>query len=134
MDARFINSLIVKGKITTRRLKFKASYFNTRFFGVSDVNRNSSSYQALTMIGYIFALLPLYVLVYLPLSHMFSTSLEKSTASNFNILNTSFITTDEPLLCPSHSYITHILSLAPLIIYIEDFLRANESKHLLNIR
>jgi len=86
------------------------------------------------MIGYIFALLPLYVLVYLPLSHMLNGSRTKSTNHGAISFNESFVATDEPLFCPSHDYTTHILSLEPLIIYIENFLSANESIHLLTIR
>lgn len=86
------------------------------------------------MIGYIFALLPLYMILYLPISRMFNGSPEELTTSDFNVLNNSLIATDEPLFCPSHGYITHILSLEPLIVYIEDFLSANETEHLLKIR
>lgn len=86
------------------------------------------------MIGYVFALLPLYMILYLPISHMLSDSPEKFTAADSNILNNSLIATDEPLFCPSHGYKTHILSFEPLIIYIEDFVSVNETKHLLKIR
>ena len=86
------------------------------------------------MIGYIFALLPLYVLVYLPISHMLYGSPPQSSKQQTVSFNSSFIATDEPLSCPSHNFNTHILSHEPLIIYIENFLSAAESQHLLQIR
>lgn len=90
--------------------------------------------QDFEMIGYIFALLPLYVLVYLPISSMLHGSPQKSKKQEALIFNESFVATDEPLACPSHSYNTHILSHEPLIIYIENFLSESESRHLLEIR
>ena len=86
------------------------------------------------MIGYIFALLPLYVLVYLPISHMFNGSSQKSTRQQVLNFNESFIATDEPLSCPLHNFNTYILSHEPLIVYIENFLSEDESEHLLKIR
>jgi prolyl 4-hydroxylase len=90
--------------------------------------------QDFKMIGYIFALLPLYVLVYLPISSMLSGSPQKSRKQQALTFNETFIATDEPLSCPSHNYNTHILSHEPLIIYIENFLSESESRHLLEIR
>lgn len=90
--------------------------------------------QDFEMIGYIFALLPLYVLVYLPVSHMLYGSPQRSTEQRVISFNESFIATDKNLSCPPHSYNTHILSHEPLIIYIEGFLSESESKHLLEIR
>src|SRR4051794_34623390 len=85
------------------------------------------------MIGYFFALLPLYVLVYLPLSYLFYGSPARSDLA-ISTLNSSLIASNDPLSCPSHSYNTHLLSHEPLIIYIEKFLSTEESKHLLVIR
>jgi prolyl 4-hydroxylase len=85
------------------------------------------------MIGYIFALLPLYVLVYLPLQRMFYGSGDVSTLQATS-LNASLIASDEPLSCPSHSYNTFVVSREPLIIYVENFLSPEESQHLLDIR
>jgi hypothetical protein len=90
--------------------------------------------QATKMLGYIFALLPLYVLVYLPLSHILYGSPQHRSKLQSVSFNSSFIATDEPLVCPEHNFNTHILSHEPLMIYIEDFLSASESKHLLQIR
>ncbi|TVY42931.1 putative prolyl 4-hydroxylase [Lachnellula subtilissima] len=87
------------------------------------------------MLGYIAALLPLYVLVWIPLSNViFGTPQKQKPSDHQNVLfNSSFIATDEPLSCPPHNYSTFILSQEPLIIYIENFLTAEESAHLISI-
>ncbi|KAF4627564.1 hypothetical protein G7Y89_g10586 [Cudoniella acicularis] len=87
----------------------------------------------MAVIGYIAALLPLYVIVYLPLSHMLFEVEQKLPVSQTPALNSSFIATDEPLFCPPHNYHTFMLSQEPLIIYIENFLSAQESAHLIKI-
>lgn len=38
------------------------------------------------------------------------------------------------LTCPKHDYTTHIFSTSPLVIYIEDFLSAEEVEHLIGLR
>lgn len=38
------------------------------------------------------------------------------------------------LTCPKHDYTTHIFSTSPLVIYIEDFLSAEEVEHLIEVR
>lgn len=38
------------------------------------------------------------------------------------------------LTCPKHDYTTHIFSTSPLVIYIEDFLSAEEVEHLIALR
>lgn len=38
------------------------------------------------------------------------------------------------LTCPKHDYTTHIFSISPLVIYIEDFLSAEEVEHLIALR
>jgi hypothetical protein len=48
-------------------------------------------------------------------------------------LSSSSIASAEPLSCPAHSYNVHILSHEPSIIYIENFLSADESANLLKI-
>jgi prolyl 4-hydroxylase len=88
------------------------------------------------MLGYAFALLPIYFFVYLPISHMLYGTTPKPSnpeVANSN-LNLSSIAGDEALSCPPHGYRTHILSQEPLIIYIENFLNEVESAHLLKIR
>ena len=86
------------------------------------------------MIGYIFALLPLYVLLYLPLQHMLSGSRNDALKFRGTQYNASLIASDEPVSCPTHNYNTFVVSRQPLIIYIENFLSPEESKHLLDIR
>jgi prolyl 4-hydroxylase len=88
-------------------------------------------------ISYILALLPLYVLVYLPLSRIIFPS--QVPLSNNLAYNSSFIATEDaelfnPASCPKHSYETHILSLEPLMVYIENFLSVKEREHLVSIR
>jgi prolyl 4-hydroxylase len=88
------------------------------------------------MLGYALALVPLYFFIYLPVSSMLHGTAQNPSDRdivNFNF-NVSSIASDEPLSCPPHSYTTHILSHEPLIIYIENFLSADESAHLLKIR
>lgn len=65
---------------------------------------------------------------------MLNGSPQRSSKQQVITFNESFIATDEPLSCPSHSYNTYILAHEPLIIYIENFLSESESKHLLEIR
>ncbi|KAH8801506.1 hypothetical protein F5884DRAFT_684711 [Xylogone sp. PMI_703] len=84
------------------------------------------------MIGYVFALIPLLFLFSGPISQVLYGTDRKPSNANFN-LNESFIATNEPLNCPSHSYNTHIFSYEPLVIYIEGFLSDDESAHLLEI-
>jgi prolyl 4-hydroxylase len=88
------------------------------------------------MLGYAFALIPIYFFVYLPISQILYGITSKPSdpgIANFNF-NVSSIASDEPLSCPVHGYNTHILSQEPLVIYIENFLSADESSHLLKIR
>ena len=90
----------------------------------------------ITMLGYALALIPLYFFIYLPVSSTLHGTAQKPSDRdlvNFHF-NVSSIASDEPLSCPPHSYTTHILSHEPLIIYIKNFLSADESAHLLKIR
>ncbi|KAF7865843.1 hypothetical protein EAF04_006008 [Stromatinia cepivora] len=83
------------------------------------------------MLVYAFALIPLYVLVWAPLSQMIFK--RPSTRNEPLNLNSTFIASDEPLYCPEDSYKTYIISREPLMIYIVGFLKANESKHLVDV-
>lgn len=106
---------------------------------VLSANHNSAKTTKSKMIGYIVALLPLYIFVYLPLSSMIFGTSQKPSIQHATF-NSSLIATDDgdqPLSgvsCPSHDYNTFILSREPLIIYVEKFLSSDESKHLLDIR
>ncbi|KAI9650335.1 hypothetical protein NHQ30_000348 [Ciborinia camelliae] len=83
------------------------------------------------MLVYAFALIPLYVLVWVPLSQIifgYRSSLDEPLN-----LNSTFIASHEPLYCPEDSYKTYIISREPLMIYIEGFLKGNESRHLVDV-
>ena len=97
---------------------------------------SSGSLKPIKMLGYLAALLAAYVFLYLPISQMIYGPPQQSTNGQFSnfIYNESFIATNEPLSCASHNYNTFILSHEPLMIYIENFLTAEESKHLIEIR
>lgn len=84
------------------------------------------------MLLYVFALIPLYVLVWVPLSQIIFGR-QSSLDEPLN-LNSTFIASDEPLYCPEDSYKTYIISREPLMIYIEGFLKENESRHLVDVR
>ncbi|TGO36375.1 hypothetical protein BHYA_0126g00010 [Botrytis hyacinthi] len=83
------------------------------------------------MLLYAFALIPLYVLVWGPLSQIIYG--RRSALHEPLNLNSSLIASDEPLFCPEDSYKTFIISREPLMIYVEGFLKANESKHLVDV-
>lgn len=86
------------------------------------------------MLGYIAALPLLYVFVYLPISNSYFGTSQRPQGQHAATLNSSFIADDQPLSCPPHSYNTYVLSQEPLVIYIENFLSADESRHLIEIR
>lgn len=86
------------------------------------------------MLGYIATLPLLYIFVYLPLSNSYFGNTPSPRGQQVVLLNSSLIADDLPLACPSHSYNTHILSQEPLVIYVENFLSTDESKHLIEIR
>lgn len=105
----------------------------TSQFIVQPAASSIASCQDHAMIGYLIALLPLYIFVYLPLSNLlFGT--QESSGKHVLSLNSSLIATNEPLACLNHKYNTYILSQEPLVIYIENFLSNDETKHLLDIR
>lgn len=100
------------------------------------------------MFQYVFAIIPAYLFLYLPLSSYISPTSISSTPNHHTsikkpyVFNASFIAPDDEksaedgygITCPEHGYTTHILSHEPLVIYIENFLSAAESSHLLEIR
>lgn len=87
---------------------------------------------------YLFAIIPFYVLIWVPLSNiLFGSDLKHQYEDDAALqlqLNSSLIATNDPLYCPEHTYNTYILSQEPLVIYIEGFLRGNESEHLVGAR
>jgi prolyl 4-hydroxylase len=90
--------------------------------------------KPLKMLGYLAAIPFFYIFVYLPISNSIYGISNRPAGHVVRDFNSSLIATDEPLTCPSHAYSTHILSHEPLIIYIEQFLSLEESKHLVEIR
>ena len=100
------------------------------------------------MIGYLLALLPIYIFIYLPVSQLlglpsFSSSPSSSWSSSSSGLhdnhehkfNESFIAFEDPdIVCHEHTYTTHILSREPLVLYLEGWLAEWEIEHLLEIR
>lgn len=59
-------------------------------------------------------------------------------SSGLNLTDDSFISLEDgvPVNCPSETagYQVHLLSRAPLIIYIENFVSGDEADHLVDIR
>jgi prolyl 4-hydroxylase len=101
------------------------------------------------MIGYLLALFPIYIFIYLPVSQLlglpsFSSSLTSSSWSSSSSgphddhehsFNESFIAFEDPdIVCHEHTYTTHILSREPLVLYLEGWLAEGEIEHLLEIR
>ncbi|EHK98573.1 putative prolyl 4-hydroxylase subunit alpha-3 [Glarea lozoyensis 74030] len=84
-------------------------------------------------LGYIAALPLGYLFVWLPVQEMLFGPAQKSSDLPVTIFNSSFIALDEHVSCPPHTYNTFILSHEPLVIYIENFLSPQESKHLIDI-
>jgi prolyl 4-hydroxylase len=85
-------------------------------------------------LGYIAALPPLYLFVWLPFQHILFGPTERPSDPQVTTFNSSFIASDEHVDCPIHTYNTFVLSNEPLIVYIENFLSVQESKHLIEIR
>jgi prolyl 4-hydroxylase len=92
------------------------------------------------MIGYLIALLPLYVLVYTPISNMLTGSAGFSSTSpnheRIHILNGTFLASkdDLPGDCTQHQYNVQIISRSPLVLYLTGFLSETEADHLIEIR
>ncbi|CAD6505447.1 BgTH12-00938 [Blumeria graminis f. sp. triticale] len=86
------------------------------------------------MVGYLAALPIIYIFIYWPLQQTLYGTAPPTHDSWARFLNSTLITTDEPLSCPTVQYTTHILSHEPLVIYIEKFLAPPETAHLLEVR
>ncbi|CAG8960032.1 hypothetical protein HYFRA_00013220 [Hymenoscyphus fraxineus] len=88
----------------------------------------------LSQLGYLAAVVPFYVLIWVPLQNLiFGTGTPRPSDPSAAILNSTFIASDDPIECAPHAYQTFTLSHEPLIIYVEDFLSEQESKHLVKI-
>ena len=88
------------------------------------------------MIGYILALIPLFIVLYVPLSNLLFGPSPLMAHTSFLSFNESFIAPDDvdPLACPVQNFSTHILSREPLLLYLEGFLGRAERGELLDIR
>jgi prolyl 4-hydroxylase len=93
-----------------------------------------------TIVGYLLALIPAYIFVYSPISRLIFGSLQEEANEPIDISKIdpellSLISPDDPLLnCSSQPYDIHILSRAPLVIYIESFLSDSEASHMVEVR
>jgi hypothetical protein len=95
------------------------------------------------MIGYILALVPLYIFILLPIQQSFfphslsylTSSSSRAQSPNF-IFNESFIAPFENHgeECKKVNFSTYVLSREPLVLYLEGFLHPEEAAHLLEIR
>ncbi|EAW09770.1 oxidoreductase, 2OG-Fe(II) oxygenase family [Aspergillus clavatus NRRL 1] len=102
-----------------------------------------------TLLTSLFYLLPLYLFVLAPFlrqvfpptdpsssPHDADQDLDQDTTQDpaLNLLDDTFISIDDGITptCPAPSYRTHVLSHSPLVIYIENFLTADEATHLVN--
>jgi len=85
------------------------------------------------MIGYLLAIIPLFIFVGLPISRIFGD--RQSAHHHVAVFNESFVALDEPLSeCPKLDFGVHILAREPLVIYLEGFLNPGESRHLVRVR
>lgn len=93
------------------------------------------------MIGYLLAIIPLYVFVFLPISSHFLEPIPNgqvrtrfSSSERSSAFDASWVAFESPdfntSTCSSHKYQTYIISPEPLVIYIENFLSPEESDHL----
>lgn len=84
------------------------------------------------MLLYAFALIPFYILIWVPLSQMIFG--RQALLDEPLDLNSTWIASDDPPSCPDDSYKTFIISREPLMIYVEGFLTEKESRHLVDAR
>lgn len=70
----------------------------------------------------------------LPSNLIFSSSSTDKTVSTSQVKVESLVYPEKNIECKSHNYDIHVLSTAPLIIYIDGFLSNDESEHLIDMR
>ncbi|KAK4249617.1 hypothetical protein C7999DRAFT_39280 [Corynascus novoguineensis] len=88
------------------------------------------------MFTYLLALVPVLLFFSNPITQLFSSSPPRIHRLPRPQLNEDLLALESPLnetSCPSHPYTVHIFSRAPLVLYIENFLSADERTHLLEI-
>jgi hypothetical protein len=96
----------------------------------------ASTHHAAAMFNYLLALVPILLFFANPISQLFSPSTPRIHRLPRPQLNEDLLAIEEPsnYTCPPHSYTVHVVSRAPLVLYIEDFLTLEERRHLLEIR
>jgi prolyl 4-hydroxylase len=89
------------------------------------------------MFSYLVAVLAI-VLLYGPVMQLLSTAPPPIRRTPRPQVNETLLAiedvTNQTLQCPRDSYVVHVFSKAPLVVYIEHFLSADERSHLLQIR
>lgn len=89
------------------------------------------------MFQYVVAVLA-FVLLYNPVTQLFSPAPPQIRRTPRPQVNEALLAledlSNQTLRCPADSYSAHILSKAPLVVYIENFLSPEERSHLLDIR
>lgn len=92
------------------------------------------------MFSYVVGLVAIIVVLYNPLIQLLSPGTPRIQRTprpqiNTDLLALEQITGNETgVQCPQDSYSVHVLSRAPLVLYIEGFLHPEERAHLLEIR
>lgn len=93
------------------------------------------------MFSYVVAVLAILLLLYDPLTQYLTAGTEprRLPRTPRPRINESLLAIDTgnetaPLDCAPDAYAVHILSKAPLVVYIENFLSLDEREHLLEIR
>lgn len=85
------------------------------------------------MLYYLLAIIPIYLFVYLPFSHLLLSPTSDFPHYDFN--SSLFIPDGNgSIACLAHTYTTYIISREPLVVYISGFLSPKESEHLIEIR
>ncbi|KAH6849738.1 hypothetical protein B0I37DRAFT_403703 [Chaetomium sp. MPI-CAGE-AT-0009] len=87
------------------------------------------------MFNYLLALVPILLFFANPIAQLFSPSTPRIHHLPRPQLNEDLLALEEPsnYTCPPHPYTVHVVSRAPLVLYIEDFLSLAERRHLLEI-
>ncbi|KAK3295514.1 uncharacterized protein B0H64DRAFT_441906 [Chaetomium fimeti] len=87
------------------------------------------------MFRYLLALVPVLLFFADPIAQLFSPSTPRIRRLPRPQLNEDLLALEEPsnYTCPPNPYTVHVVSRAPLVLYIEDFLTLDERRHLLEI-
>jgi hypothetical protein len=91
------------------------------------------------MLRYLAALLPAYILLYLPLTQYFGLNGPATDAVPF-VFNATFIVPRGEqglglgLGCEERRYVSRVVSVSPLVVYVEGFVGGAEAERLLDAR